>query len=219
MTDAPVKAERITDLAFMERLIAELDHNIGVQLVAQKELINERDRLYTSQFKAAEVAVSAALAAAEKAVNAAFTASEKAVLKAEQAQKEYNERSNEFRGQLDDQAKTLMPRPETLNMFKALEEKITGVSNVTEARFVAASVANHNEWTAMHEALEKASAQWDTQIQSLRESRSGNAGRDSAVSDARDQHNWSLGIIALVGLSLAGMVVSIGIAIFSLYHH
>jgi hypothetical protein len=35
---------------------------------------------------------------------ASFEASEKAIVKAENAQRDYNVRSNEFRGQLDDQA-------------------------------------------------------------------------------------------------------------------
>src|ERR1700722_3073367 len=64
-------------------------------------IIEERDRLYDMRFKASETAVNAALAAQEKAVTAAFTASEKAIVKAEDAQKDYNNRSNEFRGQLD----------------------------------------------------------------------------------------------------------------------
>lgn len=47
----------------------------------------------------------------------AFTASEKAIEKAETAQREYNARSNEFRGQLDDQAKTLIGREEVNKRF------------------------------------------------------------------------------------------------------
>src|SRR6202035_5755903 len=92
-----------------------------------ERISEERDRQYDQRFRAAEIAVSAALSAQEKAVAAAFLASEKAIIKAqeaqgdaflasekaiikaEEAQKDYNLRSNEFRGQLDDQAKTLMP--------------------------------------------------------------------------------------------------------------
>ncbi len=87
-------------------------------------IIEERDRLYDMRFKASETAVNAALAAQEKAVTAAFLASEKAIVKAEDAQRDYNIRSNEFRGQLDDQAKTLMPRLEAATLFKSYEDKL-----------------------------------------------------------------------------------------------
>ena len=64
---------------------------------------------------------------AEKATDAAFTASEKAILKAEEAQRDYNHRSNEFRAQLDDQAKTLMRRIEALDLFTATGDKIEAI--------------------------------------------------------------------------------------------
>ena len=47
-----------------------------------------------------------------------------AIQKAEDAQRNYNERSNEFRGQLDDQAKRLMAREEALAKFETYDEKI-----------------------------------------------------------------------------------------------
>jgi len=80
---------------------------------ALRLIVDERDRRYEARF-----------VAIEEAVSVRFAASEKAISKAEDAQREYNVRSNEFRGQLDDQAKTLMPRPETMTMFKAIDEKI-----------------------------------------------------------------------------------------------
>lgn len=78
-----------------------------------RELLAERDLRYNEKF-----------IASEKAVITAFASSEKASLKAEQAQESYNVRSNEFRGQLDDQAKTLMPRLETDGRFASVEEKV-----------------------------------------------------------------------------------------------
>lgn len=104
---------------FTRRLEAEID--------TLRRLMDERDRLYMTRFQSSDTAVDRALAAQEKAVAAAFLASEKAIIKAEDAQREYNIRSNEFRGQLDDQAKTLMPRPETLTMFSSTEEKINSL--------------------------------------------------------------------------------------------
>lgn len=104
-----------------------------------ERIIDERDRLYDMRFRAAEIAVNAALAAQEKAVTAAFLASEKAIIKAEEAQKDYNVRSNEFRGQLDDQAKMLMPRTESIGLHKSTAEKIEDVRNFFDSRFEAQS--------------------------------------------------------------------------------
>ena len=98
------------------------------------QMVDERGRLYDVRFRAAEAAVGAALAAQEKGTNAAFAASEKAIVKAEDAQKEYNIRSNEFRGQLDDQAKTLMPRPETMSLLKNMDDKANSIRNELNSR-------------------------------------------------------------------------------------
>jgi hypothetical protein len=65
-------------------------------------------------------------------------AQEKAIVKAETAQTEYNVRSNEFRGQLDDQAKTLMPRAEVAVVMRGQDEKIgrldTDMRDLRESR-------------------------------------------------------------------------------------
>jgi chromosome segregation ATPase len=180
---------------FLERVIDERDKLYNDRFKALEKLIDERDRLYDSRFKAAEVAVSAALAAQEKAVNAAFTASEKAVLKAEQAQKEYNERSNEFRGQLDDQAKTLMPRPETLNMFKSIEEKL-----------VAAQVTFKSEMSAVQSSFEKTVSGLEAQVSSLRDSRSQGSGRDAAIQSNTSTNQWTVGIVVVVIVSVIEIV-------------
>jgi hypothetical protein len=122
------------------------DTDVVTRLTRVETVVDERDRLYDTRFKAAETAVAAALAAQEKAVGAAlaaqekqtassFLASEKAIVKAEDAQKDYNSRSNEFRGQLDDQAKTLMPRTEVNTMIRALEDKIVTADTDREKKF------------------------------------------------------------------------------------
>lgn len=89
-----------------------------------KTLINERDKQYDGRFKASETAVGAALLAQKTAVDAAFTASEKAIVKAEDAQKDYNQRSNEFRGQLEDQANRLISKSESSILFGSVEAKM-----------------------------------------------------------------------------------------------
>lgn len=120
----------------------------------------ERDRRYTERFssleanigdrfRASEIAVSAALSAQEKAVQAAFAAqeksttaafaaSEKAITKAEDAQRAYNERSNEFRAALDDSAKLQLSRTEADGRFKTLDDKMeeakAQISSLRESR-------------------------------------------------------------------------------------
>jgi len=125
-----------------------------------EELMNERDKRYEERHIADVQAVQAALVSADKQVTTAFSASEKAVNKSEEAQKDYNIRSNEFRGQLDDQAKTLMPRIEAIGKFDAIEKR-----------------------------LEETKARYDLEIASLREFRSDIGGRNSATTEDRAQGN------------------------------
>jgi hypothetical protein len=164
-------------------VLAERLARVQDQVGSNKIIMDERDRLYDTRFRAAEIAVSAALAAQEKSTATAFLASEKAVLKAEDAQKDYNQRSNEFRGQLDDQAKTLMPRLEAQAAFKSMEEKLEGL---------------------------KITAQTDIErlrvdIQSLRESRSEGAGKGTGTTAT-----WAIiATLFLALMSVAGLVITV----------
>jgi hypothetical protein len=169
-----------------------------------ERIMDERDRLYVDKFKAAETAVNTALAAQEKAVNAAlaaqekqtassFAASEKAIVKAENAQTEYNMRSNEFRGQLDDQAKMLMPRAEVNALLKAIEEKIYSSKTELESRLTAANTAS-----------EKTIDTLTKDISGLRESRSEGSGRSSGSQQMWGYVAGAFGIIfGAIGLLLA----------------
>lgn len=89
-----------------------------------ESLMDERDRRYEDKFRALDSATEKALAAVREQTASAFKANETAISKAEEAQRSYNERSNEFRGQLDDQAKRLMSREEALSKFVAYDEKL-----------------------------------------------------------------------------------------------
>lgn len=100
------------DLREVTAQLDSLGKLMEVQDKAIRDLLNERDRRVTEQFDAQKAAVFAALFAQEKMTAAAFASAEKAIDKAEAGQTAYNERSNEFRGQLDDQAKTFIPRNE-----------------------------------------------------------------------------------------------------------
>lgn len=126
-----------------------------------ERVVDERDRQYDLRFRAAEIAVAAALAGQEKAVAAAFLASEKAIIKAEDAQKDYNARSNEFRGQLDDQAKLLMQRQEALGLFKSSDDKLETMRLFFDSKLESQRIAFEKN----NDALTK-------EIGNLRESRS-----------------------------------------------
>ncbi len=64
------------------------------------------------------------LASQDRETRNAFAASEKAIVKAEDAQKEYNIRSNEFRSTLDDQNKEMIRRTEVSTMMVAMNERV-----------------------------------------------------------------------------------------------
>jgi len=111
---------------------------VDLRLAGLRDLFDERDRRYEERAKASGTAVDAALASVKEQTRANFEASEKAIVKAENAQREYNVRSNEFRGQLDDQAKRLISRTEVDSIVKNLEEKIgrldTDIRGLRESR-------------------------------------------------------------------------------------
>jgi hypothetical protein len=94
-------------------------------LVHLTALVDGQRALTNQRFGDQDKAVQAALVSQEKAVAAALDAAQRAVIKAEIAQEKRNEASNEFRGQLSDQAATLMPRAEAEQRISALDEKFT----------------------------------------------------------------------------------------------
>jgi hypothetical protein len=207
------------DREFLERVIDERDRIYAERYKAIEKLIDERDKQYEARFKAADtavdsrfkasdIAVSAALAAQEKAVAAAFVASKEAIGKAETAQKEYNERSNEFRGQLDDQAKTLMPRPETLSMFRAIEDKLASVQTVLESKLTNIQANAKSELEGAKLSFEKNQSTIETQIHSLREAKAQGTGKGEGVS-----MSWG---ILLGAIGLIATLLSAGSFIYSL---
>lgn len=87
-------------------------------------LFREKDLRDQQRFDAQQLALRDALIAQEKAVNAALSAAQEAVQKAETAAEKRFDAVNEFRGQLADQARDLMPRKETETLIKNLSDKI-----------------------------------------------------------------------------------------------
>jgi len=199
----------ITWFAYLERLIEERERIYTDRFTALRALMDERDRLYGQSFQAAEVAVGAALSAQEKAVNAAFMASEKAIVKAEQAQKEYNERSNEFRGQLADQAVTLMPRPETMSMFKAMDDKLSAAQVGLDIRIGTLQENSKRELEAARTAFDKALDTQSAAVQSLREFHAQGSGKELATTQNQGQNNFMIGLLVSIMLGAIGLAMSI----------
>lgn len=139
-----------------------------------ERLFELHDRLNTQRFESAD-----------KAVSAAFLASEKAIIKAEDAQRDYNVRSNEFRGQLDDQAKLFIARSEVAGMFKSLDDKIAVMQKATDQKFDEARLA-----------LEKMTAFYANEIAVLRESKSQLEGTKTGI---KDMMGWILAAVAIGG--------------------
>jgi chromosome segregation ATPase len=171
-----------------------------------ERVLSERHQYYETKFRDAEVAVSAALvaqqtataaalAAQEKATQSAFVASEKAIDKSEQAQTAYNAKSNEFRGQLDDQAKTFMARSEVNSLVKGLEIQLSTLRD-----------SQASEITRLRE-----------DIASLRESRSALGGRDEAARSDRTQGNWLIGTAVTIGIAIVGAIVAAIAALIGWY--
>ena len=166
--------EKLADLK--ELMLAKFAHLDAV--------LEERDKRYSERAEDQKIAVLTALAAMDKQNAAAFAASEKAIIKAEEAQANYNIRSNEFRGKLSDQATTLMPRTEVVALIKGAEDKT---------------------WATKAELLGRVDV-IQKDITSLRESRSEGAGRSLG-----GHAMWGY---VLAALSVIGSLIAMGAAIY-----
>ena len=93
--------------------IEDLTDYFSKQIDGVRELIGERDRLYTDRFNAQEKAVLAAMASAKEAVTKAEAATEKRF-----------EGVNELRGMANDILTKTMTRIEAEAAFKAVEAKL-----------------------------------------------------------------------------------------------
>ncbi len=160
-------------------------------------------------FAASERALLSALTAQEKAVSAAFQASDKAITKAEDAQRDYNARTNEFRAQLSDQATRFPTRIEIDSRLLAIEDKISVLAGSADSKIATIYKTSEEARVAIVTASNRRFDGLVDDIKSLRESRAQGAGRTEAFT---------------VGLSQAVSYVVItsgivGIVTFLLAHH
>jgi hypothetical protein len=105
------------------------------KLDAALKLAEERDRWYSERDKDRQVQVDKALTAAKEQTASSFAASKEAILKAEEAQRSYNQTHNDLNRKMEEQNKATMPRPEIESRFSSQEEKIGGTNkSVNELR-------------------------------------------------------------------------------------
>lgn len=101
-----------------------------------ESILKERDEKYSQRFISQEERTTLLFAGQEKLTGQSFSSSEAAIMKAEQAQKELNAKSNEFRGQLSDQAKMFMPRAEAErgdeNLTKRMDDQYKNFTDKLE---------------------------------------------------------------------------------------
>jgi hypothetical protein len=110
-----------------------MDRLVNAKLDTLNTLIAGNDKRYEQRFEGQKAAIDAAFAAQKEAINAALAAADRAVAKAENATEKRFESVNEFRGTLDNQQRTLIPRSEVDVMVRGLEEKIANNTKQLDA--------------------------------------------------------------------------------------
>jgi hypothetical protein len=97
---------------------------LETRVASMENLAKERDKWYAERDRDRQAGVEKALTAAKEQTASSFAASKEAILKAEEAQRAYNTSHNDLARKMDEQNKATMPRRETEERFRGLEEKI-----------------------------------------------------------------------------------------------
>jgi hypothetical protein len=113
-----------------------------------QQLLDEQEKRLVGLIEGAVQQFMTGLAAQDKAVQIAMIASEKAVVKAEMAAEKRFEATNEFRGQLSDQAATFMPRNEAEQRFAQLAAAVAELKEATTGSRMR-SVGVNASWAMM----------------------------------------------------------------------
>jgi hypothetical protein len=176
---------------YFTRWIESLERLLEARFVGLDCLLAERDKRYEQRFTAQESAVKAAFEAQSALNRAIMDGNKEAITKAENAQNEYNKRSNEFRGALDDQnkvmAKEMLSRNEYSSNHTAIISKVGGVESKFDEKI---------------EDLKK-------EVAFLRESKSAIEGRTVEKSETKSQTNWGIGIVIAVIMSTLSLAIGI----------
>jgi len=120
----------------VRRHVGEKDEHLRTLIASNDKRYEQRfdasQKALEVGFAAAKAAVDASFAAQKEAINAALAAADRAVSKAELATEKRFESVNEFRGTLDNQQRTLIPRSEVDVMIKGVEEKISNITKLVD---------------------------------------------------------------------------------------
>jgi len=197
---------------YLDKLLVERDRRYEDRSKALHDLmtagLRDLKEFVIAGFKESKEAVAAALAAQKEITSNAFVASEKAIVKAEESQRETNNKSNEFRGQLKDQNETMIPRLEAHTKFQALDEKLDQRQVATDRRLdeLAKNIAALRENAALYPSRNEVNTMFGSitkDISDLRESRSEGKGGQQTKREASDAAKWAVGIgVALLGLAI-----------------
>ena len=184
----------------LRELTSELD---GVKALLESKLefistlLEERDSRYKERFDTQEKHTDKLFEAKDKSVEVAFLNSKEAISKAEEAQASYNLSHNDLARRMDEQYKSMVPTKEAQLKWDAIDKE---TSELRKEFYILRDMLP-KEINGLRSELMK-------EISSLRESRSEQGGGARVLEAAHSQHNWSVGIIVAIVLSLAASAIS-----------
>lgn len=112
-----------------EAEIRRVDANVIKLNILLDERSVSQEKAVQAALVSAKEAVEKSAIAQEKAVSAALDATQEAINKSDAATEKRFESVNEFRKTLSDQTSTFLPRPEYMAQHKALEDRVTDLTN------------------------------------------------------------------------------------------
>ena len=115
-------------------LTTSLQDKLDAADLRYQQRFEAQSKALEAAFQSQQQAMQTALAAAKEAVVAAMEAANRAVQKAEMAADKRFEGVNEFRATLADQQRTLMPRSEVDVLFRAMNDRLTALKEIVDAR-------------------------------------------------------------------------------------
>lgn len=206
------------------RFIAQ-EQAIAAALSAQARLLVEVDRRYEQRFEAQEQAVGLALARVDKEfhehlaqvraeTHAALEAADKAIAKAETATEKRFDGVNEFRGQLADQARTFIPRAESISRHERTAEQVEALVKAdadlrdrlqaqTTSLMPRAEAENRIAQNA--EKIAALETRHGTDVSQINSRLDLSAGRGAGLTNA-----WGY-LVALVGVAAAAITIAIAL--------
>ena len=176
-------------------------HDIDIKAI--REIMNERDRMYTERASSQSTAVAAALAAQKEAS-----------IKTENYQKDYNVQHNDLMRKMDHQAESFVSRPEYMAAHIELGKRLDGEASQRQIdkdavlKRLAESVVEivkRIEGEASFRLNDREATM--KEIAALREYNSRGFGEKAAKSEDRGDQRWSIGVIISLAVSVGGWIV------------